>query len=184
MKKAFIHLANGFEEIEALTIVDVLRRAGVPSKMVSVTGKRVVIGAHDIAVKADVLFEEADYEEAEILILPGGMPGAKNLDNHKGLQEKLKSFSTSGKKLAAICAAPLVFGHLGLLNKKKASCYPGFEKELAGAEVSYDAVSVADNITTSRGPGTALDFALTLVEQLKGKEKADELARGMLVQTW
>ena len=184
MKKAFIHFAEGFEEIEALTIVDVLRRADIPTQMISVTGKLAVTGAHGITVNTDSLFEDADYSDAEILILPGGLPGAHNLNAHSGLKEKLKSFHERGQKVAAICAAPLVLGGLNILEGKKAVCYPGFEDTLLGASVIYDPVVKTGNIITSRGPGTALDFALTLVEELKGRKTADTLAQGMLVQTW
>ena len=184
MKKAFIHIAEGFEEIEALTIVDVLRRADIPAIMVSVTGSKEVTGAHGIKITTDILFEDADYSEAEILILPGGMPGARNLNAHKGLKNKLKAFHSSKQKIAAICAAPLVLGGLNILMGKNAVCYPGYEKELHGAQIKYDPVMKSDHITTSRGPGTALDFALTLVSELKGKNIADQLARAMLVQTW
>ena len=184
MKSAYVFFAEGFEEIEALTIVDVLRRADIPVSMVSVTGKLSVTGAHGIAVQTDLLFEDADYNDAEILILPGGLPGAHNLNNHEGLKEKLVSFNDAGKKVAAICAAPLVLGGLNMLDGKKATCYPGFENELTGASLSTDLVVKEDNVVTSRGPGTALNFALKLVEELKGKNLADQLANAMLVQTW
>ncbi len=184
MKKAFVHFAEGFEEIEALTIVDVFRRADIPVSMISVTGKLLVPGTHGIKVQTDLLFEDANYEEAEILILPGGLPGAQNLNDHEGLKNQLKSFYNSGKKVAAICAAPLVLGGLHILENKKATCYPGFENKLLGANLSTKLVVKAGNVVTSRGPGTALNFALELVSELKGKVLADQLAEGMLVQTW
>jgi 4-methyl-5(b-hydroxyethyl)-thiazole monophosphate biosynthesis len=184
MKKAFIHLAEGFEEIEALTIVDVLRRAEIPSIMISVTGKLEVKGAHGITILADILFENADYSEAVVLILPGGMPGSKNLNAHEGLKKKLKEFHDRGERVAAICAAPLVLGGLGILEGIEAACYPGYEDQLTGAKLRYDPAVKSGRIITSRGPGTAFDFSLTIVEDLKGKEAADQLARNMLVQTW
>jgi len=184
MKKAFVHLASGFEEIEALTIVDVLRRAEVPTLMVSVTGIREVTGAHGITAVADILFEEADYSEAEILILPGGMPGSANLDAHEGLKKRLKEFHAKGEKIAAICAAPLVLGGLKILEGIEAVCFPGFEEQLSGAILRYDPAIRSGNIITGRGPGAALDFALTIVQELKGEAVADKLARSMLVQTW
>ncbi|MBA7515346.1 Protein/nucleic acid deglycase 3 [subsurface metagenome] len=184
MKKAFVHFADGFEEIEALTIIDVLRRADIPASMVSVTGNLSVTGAHGIVVQTDVLFENADYEDAEILILPGGLPGAHNLNAHEGLKIQLKRFHDAGKKVAAICAAPLVLGGLNILENKKATCYPGFENELLGASLSTDLAVKSDNVITSRGPGTALNFALELVSELKGRSTADQLAKAMLVQTW
>jgi 4-methyl-5(b-hydroxyethyl)-thiazole monophosphate biosynthesis len=184
MKKAFVHLAEGFEEIEALTIVDVLRRAEIPTLMVSVSGSLEVKGSHGISILADTLFEKADYSDATILILPGGMPGAKNLNAHEGLKKHLKEFHQRGEKVAAICAAPLVLGGIGILKGVEAVCFPGYEDKLTGAKLRYDAAIKSGNIITSRGPGTALDFALTIVQELKGEEMADQLARSMLVQTW
>lgn len=184
MKKAFIHFADGFEEIEALTIVDVLRRADIPVVTISITGKQTVTGAHGVAILADILFEEADYNDAEILILPGGQPGADNLKAHAGLKEKLLEFNKKGQKLAAICAAPLVLGGLDILQDKNAVCYPGYECTLKGANIKTVPAIVSDNITTGRGPGAAMDFSLELVTQLKGKATANKLANDMLVQTW
>ncbi len=137
MKKALIHLANGFEEIEAITILDVLRRADIPALFISMSGSLEVTGAHGIIVKADNLFEKTDYTEAEILILPGGMPGSNNLNAHAGLKEQILKFHTKGQRIAAICAAPLVFGDLGILKGAEAVCFPGYESRLTGANVSY-----------------------------------------------
>ena len=184
MKKALIFFAEGFEEIEALTIIDVLRRADIPALMISVTGNLSVTGAHGIKVNVDLLFKDVDFNDAEILILPGGLPGAHNLNAHEGLKNQLKQFNDAGKKVAAICAAPLVLGGLNILNNKEATCYPGFENELLGAKLSTDLAIKAGNVITSRGPGTALNFALELVAELKGKATADRLADGMIVQTW
>ena len=176
----YVHLAEGFEEIEALTVVDLLRRAGIEVETVSVTGHLAVFGAHGIEVVADILFEDAVYSTCDMIVLPGGMPGATNLDAHEGLREKIYSFHNQGKKLAAICAAPLVLGHAGVLKGKKATCYPSFEKELEGAEVLEDRVVSDQGVITSRGPATAMAFALALVEDLKNKEAADEIASGLL----
>jgi protein deglycase len=184
MKKAFVHLANGFEEIEAITIVDVLRRAEIATLMVSVAGKKEVTGAHGIIVVADLLFEEADYSDAEILILPGGMPGSNNLNAHAGLKKHLSNFHAERKKIAAICAAPLVLGGLKILDGVEAVCFPGFEEKLTGAIVRYEPALKSGNIITGRGPGTALDFALTIVSEINGEEAADKQARSMLVQSW
>jgi len=184
MKKAFVHFAEGFEEIEALTVVDVLRRADIPVLMVSVTNKMLVTGSHGIPVQTDVLFENANYAEAEILILPGGMPGSKNLNSHSGLKEKLMEFNDKGLKLAAVCAAPMVFGQLNILNGKKAVCFPGYENDLLGATVLYDPAIKSGNVITGRGVGAALNFALEIVLDLKGQETADKLAKAMLVETW
>lgn len=176
----YVHLAEGFEEIEAFTVVDLLRRAGIETETVSVTGKLPVTGAHGIDVIADVLFDDASYGSCEMIVLPGGLPGATNLDGHDGLREKLYSFNNQEKWIAAICAAPLVLGHAGILKGKKATCYPGFEKELDGAEISPGNVVSDKKVITSRGPATAMDFALKIVSELKGKEAADEVAAGLL----
>lgn len=184
MKKAYIHFATGFEEIEALTIVDVLRRAEIPADMVSVTGQRQVTGAHGIKIVTDVVFDDVDYSEDVMVILPGGMPGAKNLQDHKGLAEVIKQKAKDKKTLAAICAAPMVLGGLGILEGKEAVCYPGFEQYLKGAEIKSSLTLKSDNIITGRGPGAALNFALEIVKEIKGKVTADSLAKGMIVETW
>ncbi|MDX9881917.1 MAG: DJ-1/PfpI family protein [Prolixibacteraceae bacterium] len=182
MKSIAIHLAEGFEEIEAITIIDVLRRAEFDVVTISLTGDKYVVGAHRVTVKADQLFEETDYTAFDMIVLPGGMPGAKNLDGHAGLKQQIAAFHQQGKPLAAICAAPLVFGNMGLLKNKDAVCYPGFESYLAGAKVKYDPVAISGNIITGRGIGAALQFALTIVELFGSKDKADQLAEGMLVR--
>jgi len=178
----YVHFAEGFEEVEALTIVDLLRRAGIETEMVSVTGHLKVTGAHGVEVVADTLFDDAVYGDCELIVLPGGMPGATNLDAHEGLREKIYSFHNQGKKLAAICAAPLVYGRAGILEGKKATCYPGFEKELEGAELSTENVVSDQGVITSRGPATAMDFALAIIGELKGEAAADEVAAGLLYQ--
>ena len=180
MSKAYIFLADGFEEIEGLTVVDLLRRAGVEISMVSVMGRKSIAGSHKIMIEADQLFEESDFSDGEMFVLPGGMPGTLHLGAHKGLTELLKKADQEKKGIAAICAAPSVLGDLGLLNGKKAVCYPGFEERLTGAVVSNDPVVTDGHITTSRGMGTAIDFALELITRLCGPEKADELARGIV----
>lgn len=134
MKTIYVFLAEGFEEVEALTPVDVLRRAGLPVKTVSVTGVLTVNGAHGVPVVADMVFEEVKEGDAEMIVLPGGLPGATNLDAHEGLGKLIMTFAEAGRPLSAICAAPLVYGKRGLLKGKKVTCYPGFEKYLEGAE--------------------------------------------------
>lgn len=181
-KKIAVHLATGFEEIEAISIIDVLRRADLDVLVVSVTGSLDVTGAHKLTVKADVLFENVNYDDVFMIVLPGGMPGSSNLDAHKGLQTQIVKFNNESKSLAAICAAPLVYGNLGILNGKKAACYPGFEKFLKGADVVYDSVVESGNTITGRGPGVAIQFALKLVEKLVSVEKAELLAGQMLVK--
>ena len=170
MGNVYVFLATGFEEIEALTPVDILRRAGMDVKLVSITGDELVVGARNIVVKSDVLFENIDKEWADILVLPGGMPGTTNLYNFKPLMELVKEYNEQGKRIAAICAAPTIFGKLGLLEGKKATCYPGMEEDLIGADVYIEPVITDGNITTSRGMGTALDFALELLTLISGSE--------------
>jgi len=180
-RKIAVHLADGFEEIEAISIIDVLRRAGLDVLTVSVTGKLEVNGAHQINVLADKLFENVDYSRIYMIVLPGGMPGASNLNAHEGLKEQIVKFNNENRPLAAICAAPLVYGNLGILNGKQAVCYPGFEKYLKGAEVLSNPFVESGNVITGRGPGVAIQFALKLVEKLVSAEKAETLAGQMLV---
>lgn len=179
--KAAIFLAEGFEEIEALATVDVLRRGGIDVKTVSVTGKFDVEGAHGITVLTDILFEDTDFHGMDILILPGGMPGTRNLEKHSGLIDLIKRFHKDNKWIAAICAAPKILGKLGLLKGQVATCYPGFEKDLEGAILSDESVVLSSQFITSRGAGTAVLFGLKIVELLKNKETADELKEKMIV---
>ena len=167
----YVHLAEGFEEIEALTAVDVLRRASIDVQTVSVTGNRVVTGTHGVPVTADILYEDAEYEDCEMIVLPGGMPGAANLQAHEGLLTHIKCFAENGKKLAAICAAPMILGHCGIM-----------EDTLTGAQATGAAVTVDGNIITGRGPALAMEFALALVEAIKGKAASDEIAEDLLYQ--
>lgn len=176
----YTHLADGFEEVEAMTIVDLLRRADLNVQTVSVTGSKRVTGAHGITVEADILFEEAQYEPCGMIVLPGGMPGSKNLGEHEGLTRHIRCFAENDKYIAAICAAPMVFGAQGLLKGKKATIYPGMESHLAGAIHGAGKVVVDGKIITSMGPATAMPFALKLVELLKGEAVADQLAAALL----
>jgi 4-methyl-5(b-hydroxyethyl)-thiazole monophosphate biosynthesis len=174
--KVYIFLADGFEEIEALTVVDSLRRASIDIVMISITGNLLVTGAHRITTVAEALFNDMDFSDADMLVLPGGMPGTINLEKHFGLDTLLKDFAAKNKKIAAICAAPRVLGTKGLLEGKKATCYPGNEEALLGAEVLREDVVVDGNIITSRGMGTAMDFSLAIIRKLKGAEKAKEVS--------
>ena len=178
----YIHFAEGFEEIEAISTVDVLRRAEIPVKTVSVTGTNNVTGGHGITVQTDLLFEEVDYNNASMIILPGGMPGASNLEAHEGLKKQILAFAEKNKPIGAVCAAPYVLGKLGVLNGKKAVCYPGYETHLKGADVGYSPAVIDGNIVTGRGPGPAIKFALKIVELLKSKDIADQVAKKMLVE--
>lgn len=180
MKKVSVFLADGFEEIEGLTVVDLLRRAGVGVTTVSVTGDITIHGAHGVNVQADTVFEEMEYEGQDMLVLPGGMPGTLHLGEHKGLELLLRQFYQEKKYLAAICAAPSVFGAYGFLHGRKATSYPGFEEQLDGAEYVTDAVAVDEFVITSRGMGTAIAFSLTLIEKLLGREKADEIGKSII----
>ncbi len=177
-----VHLAEGFEEIEAVSIIDVLRRADIKTLIVSVTDQKDVTGSHGITIKADKLFHELNYEQVKMIVLPGGMPGAKNLKNHQDLNMQITRFYSEGKPLGAICAAPIVLGSLKLLKDKKATCYPGYEDQLTGAIVTGNEIEISDNIITGKGAGVAILFALRIVEMLKGKQLADELAEKMVFQ--
>ncbi len=170
MKKAYVFLAEGFEEIEAVTPIDLLRRAGVDARFVSITGKKAVTGAHGITYQADLLFEE--IEAADLLVLPGGMPGTTNLLSHQGLLQRLREQNAAKKQIAAICAAPMILGALGILRGKRATIYPGMEAHLTDALPCTDAVVTDGNISTSRAPGTAIPFSLRLAELLTGDSAA------------
>ena len=176
MVKVYIFLANGFEEIEGLTVVDLLRRAEIEISMISITGSKEIIGSHNIKIEADGLFEDIDYRNAEMLILPGGMPGTNYLSEHKGLITLLKQFNQEGKKIAAICAAPSVLGLNGILNGKRVTCYPGYDEKLLGATVTYNKVEIDSNIITGKGMGVSIDFSLCIIEQLIDIETANRIA--------
>jgi protein deglycase len=181
-KTVAVHLAEGYEETEAVSIIDILRRAGIDTRVVSVTGKPEVTGSHGIRITADQLFEDMAYESIGMIVLPGGMPGATHLKDHAGLGREILHFHRQGKRLGAICAAPLVFGHLGILIGHSATCYPGFESQLRGANVTGADVEVSGNIITGKGAGVALEFALKIVEILRGKRLADELAEKLFLR--
>jgi len=176
MSKVYIFFANGFEEIEGLTVVDLLRRAGIVISMVSITGTKEIIGAHNIKVMADELFEDIDYNDADMLVLPGGMPGTNNLAAHQGLITLLKQFNQKGKQLAAICAAPSVLGVNGILQGKKITCYPGYEEKLLGATVTENNVETDSNIITGKGMGSSIGFSLCIIEKLKDQVTANKIA--------
>lgn len=167
----YLFLDNGFEEIEAITTIDLLRRAGIELTTVSITGKEMVLGAHNIVVKADELFDDIDFSGAEMLILPGG---PSHLDQHAGLCELLKVHNDANKLIAAICAAPSVLGRLGILKGKQATCYPGFENALGESYVGGLVVE-SKNIITAKGPGLTADFAFCIIEKLAGSDVADDV---------
>lgn len=167
----YLFLDNGFEEIEAITTVDLLRRANIPVTTISVTGKPMVLGAHNIAVKADGLMADVDFSDAEMLILPGG---ATKLIEHADLCELLVAHNNQNKLIAAICAAPSVLGQLGILKDKQATCYPGFEKYLGESYIGGLVVE-SKNVITAKGPGLSSDFAFCLIEKLASSEVADQV---------
>ena len=183
MKESFLFLAEGFEEVEALTAVDVLRRAGMPVKTVSITSALQVKGAHGVIVSADVLYDNTMFRDAAWLILPGGLPGADNLHDYSPLIGLLRNqFESKRGRIAAICAAPaVVLGAEGMLRGRRATCYPGFESKLLGAEYVDAPVVRDDKFVLGNGPANALLWALTIVEEGLGQEKAANVANGMLV---
>ena len=177
VKVCYVFLADGFEEIEALTVVDILRRDNILTETVSITDNKQVTGAHMITVIADRTISEIKTSEAALLVLPGGMPGTLNLKECAKLTEMLTEFNSTNRRIAAICAAPTVLGELGMLEGKKAVCYPGMEDKLKGAIVSADEVVTDGNITTSRGMGTAIPFALELIRIFDSETEAGALKR-------
>lgn len=179
----FVHIAKGSEEIEAVAVIDILRRAGLTVKVVSVMKEKEIIGAWDTNIVADLLFDEVDYSQGDMIILPGGGEGTENLAEHEGLSNEIQKYYNQGKWLAAICAAPAVFGKAGVLEGKAATCYPGFEKDLIGAEVKGDRIVVDNRIITGKGPGVAFEFSLKIVEVLKGMDVANKLKEEMFINS-
>jgi 4-methyl-5(b-hydroxyethyl)-thiazole monophosphate biosynthesis len=179
MKKIAVLLAEGFEEVEAATPIDFLRRAGVEVITAGVNGKT-VRGAHGVPFTADVLLKDLPAD-LDGVVIPGGMPGAANIAKSAEALELAKKLCAAGKLLAAICAAPgVVLGPNGFLKGKRFTCYPGYEKDVSGAFFSEDRVVVDENLITSRGPGTAAEFALALIERLAGKQAADKVHKATL----
>ena len=175
MSKVYIFFADGLEEIEGLTVVDMLRRAGIDISIVSMNGTLSITGSHQIRIGADILLEDVNEADTDMFILPGGLPGTTYLSESETLGAMLKKAAADGKYVAAICAAPSVLGGLGILNGKKATSYPGWEDKLIGAHCRTDRVVVDGNIITSRGMGTAIDFSAELVALLKDRKTADDL---------
>lgn len=177
MKKAYLFFTTGFEEVEALTVVDILRRGGVDCKTVSITGDYDVTSSHAVTIRADLLFEEQSLEDGDMLILPGGIPGTPNLKAHAGLDKLIRQYHEAGKYLAAVCAAPTVYGEKGLLQDRKATCFPGMESGLVGAEHREDKVVCDGQFITSRGMGTCIDFGLTLLAKLTDEANAQTIGQ-------
>ena len=170
MAKVYEFIANGSEEIEALTVVDVLRRAGVDIETVSITGKSEAILSHGVKIQCDTTIEDADLSDADMLLLPGGLPGATNLNEHSAVRDAMLKQYQAGKKVGAICAAPLVLGSLGILEGKNATCYPGFENQMTGATYTADIFTVDGNVITGCGPAEMLGYG----------EQAEALREGMM----
>ena len=180
-EKIGILLADGHEEVEALTVVDYARRAGLRADMISITDQLMVTGAHGIKITADILLEEAQEEPYDLIALPGGITGMQNLSDSQAVLKLLQTQDKEGRYVAAICAAPCVLEKAGLLAKRKGTCYPGFENGLSLAEYKTDLVVQDGNLITSRGPATAVYFALYIVETILGQKKRAEVEEGILL---
>ena len=180
MAKVYEFIANGSEEIETLTVVDVLRRAGVDIITVSITGSREVTMSHGVIMLCDTTIEEADLSDADMLLLPGGLPGATNLNDHEGVRHAMLQQWQKGGKVGAICAAPLVLGGLGILEGKRATCYPGFEDQMTGATYTADIYTVDGNIITGCGPAATLPYSYAILDMLGYGEQATALREGMM----
>ena len=173
-----IFLAQGFEEIEALAPADILRRAGAMVCLVGVGGTQIT-GSHGITIQADLPDQELDFSQMEMMVLPGGLPGATNLEESRAVQSALTYCQQNQRWIAAICAAPYVLGRRGLLQDKRATCFPGYQDELTGAVYTGDPVEVDGRIITARGAGVALEFGFALAAALKGQEEADRVRAAM-----
>ncbi len=180
MSEVCMFFGTGYEEVEALAAIDIMRRAGIEVDMVSITGEKYVTSSHKVTIEMDCRLEDVDFDKVSMIVLPGGMPGTTNLEACAPLMEQVEKFYEQEKWLAAICAAPSIFGHRGMLKGRNACCYPSFESHLEGAEVTKNPCEVSDHIITARGMGCAVDFGLAIVEQLKGKEAADKVAESIV----
>lgn len=180
MSKIAIFFAEGYEEIEALSVVDICRRCDLTIDMISVTEEMQVEGAHGIKVGMDKTFSQTDFAEYDMIVLPGGGGGTKGLEAHQGLMAQVDAFYEEGKYVAAICAAPSILGHRGILRGRKACCYPGFESHLEGAQVTAGPVEISEHVITSRGMGTSIPFGLAIAEVFCGADKAEEMAKAII----
>lgn len=180
--KIFIILAEGFEEIEAVTVIDILRRAGVDAGFVALNNDIHVKGTHGIEIKADNTFTNTNFDEGDMIVLPGGLIGMQNLDASAELENIILEYNKLGKWLAAICASPTVFAHKGILKNKKATIYSGMGEGLEGVKWIPDSVVVDGNIITSKGPGTAVEFALKILEISTDVETRKEVGKGLLIE--
>lgn len=182
MLKVAVFLADGFEELEAVTVVDILRRGEVNVLTVSIMPDLKVVGSHGIEFTADKMFDANALKDFDMVVLPGGLGGMNNLKAHEGVNAICREFASGDKYVCAICAAPTVLGCAGILRGRTAVCYPGFEKYLEGATIGNGNVVTDGKIITSKGPGTAIEFAFELLTVIKGKEVADQVKAGMLLK--
>lgn len=180
MNEVIVFMTNGTEEVEALTVVDMLIRAGIKAVVSSIDSTYTITGSHGITIKADTTFEDIDWNEVKMIVLPGGMPGTNRLMDCEKLCNKIKEFNRDGKMLAAVCAAPSILGVNGILNGKNATCYPGYEEKLLGANYIKQPVVRDGNIITSRGLGTTIEFAAEIIKCLDSEEKAEALLRKII----
>lgn len=181
MAKVYEFISNGSEEVEALIPVDVLRRAGVDIQLISTTGNLEVVTSHNVHIICDGLIEETDTSDADLLMVPGGLPGSANNCNHPLVREKMMAQYEAGKMISAICAGPMIFGSLGIAKGKRCTCYPGCEESLGqGCEYTHELVTVDGNVITGEGPAATFPYAYTLCELLCGKTTADSLKEGMM----
>lgn len=180
MAKIYQFMANGTEEIEALAAVDILRRGGMDVVTVSITGSEFINAAHGVTIKCDARIEDTDCSDADMIMLPGGMPGASNLLQHEGVREALVKQNNAGKKIGAICAAPMVLGDLGILNGKRATCYPGFEQYLTGAEYTHELFTQDGNVITGEGPAATFPYAYAILEMFAEKDVVESIKEGMM----
>ncbi len=176
----YVFMADGFEDIEALAPVDIMRRAGLDVRLVSIYDHNRVVSAHGVEMHTDIVFSDVEWSKCDLLVLPGGMPGAANLDAFAPLCKGIAEHYAAGRPVAAICAAPMVLGHLGILEGKRATCYPGFEGELKGATYTASLVEREGNIVTGKGPGAAMAFGYTLLELMGKQAEAEQLREGMM----
>ena len=182
MAKIYEFWADGLEEVEAITPVDFLRRAGNDVTTVSIMGRKKILGSHNIYLAADALFEDLSFEDGDLFILPGGGVGTRHLADHPGLSTLLEQVYRQGKRVAAICAAPSIFGSHGFVKGRKATVYPGMEHTLSGAQY-MDVAAVTDGtVTTGHGPGAAMEFALELVRLMNGEAAEDKLREQLVFQ--
>lgn len=182
MAQALIFLAPGYEEVEMLTVVDLLRRSHITIDMVSISDSLEVTSSHDVTIKADKLFDDTDFDEAKMIILPGGIPGTPNLLAYKPLTDKIKEFAAQNKWLSAVCAAPTIYDELGLFQGRKATCYPTFAEKLTDATYVKQPVVVDDIFITSRGAGTTIEFAAAIIERFSGEAAAKEVLQAIIYQ--